>query len=399
LKSLKNRKNQRLAWLEGVRIFAAGLILLYHYQLLFTDYAFTPQPTGLGANLAQLGVVSAKLGQIPWLGWPIWFSYQFVDVFVLISGFSLVLSLKGEPIQVGDFLRKRIWRILLPFWTVAWLSYPLLWTIGRVTNSYIPDAWHGFAAGTFPLLFEYGGRLLLSTSGPWWFIPLMISLAGIFPLLWQLQARWGMRRLLLVTTALTLIYRALAVYVLGGHPTYAVVAASAGWQPFVPFIAKLGTFSLGMWAAMRYGQQRGPLLWSARRALIWGIPIYLVGFVCQFYTWGWIVADELVAIGLSLICMVGFRALAAPKLVGKLLSWLGKRSYSYFLIHNFVIDRVIRLIVKDDLNLYYVYLPVVLITTLLLAIFVDALTPQVETSLQKVWQWCDRQLTLPEKIR
>ena len=45
---------QRLAWLDGLRIFAAVMILLYHAQLLFTQYRYTPQPTGLVDNLQQL---------------------------------------------------------------------------------------------------------------------------------------------------------------------------------------------------------------------------------------------------------------------------------------------------------------------------------------------------------
>jgi peptidoglycan/LPS O-acetylase OafA/YrhL len=394
LKPAKNIRNQRLSWLEGVRIFAAVAILLYHYQLLFTNYAFTPQPTGLVANLSQMIEVSAKLGNGlgQWLSGPIWFGYQFVDVFVLISGFSLVLSLKGQPIQTGDFLKKRIWRILLPFWTVAWLSYPVLWTIGKCTNTYIPDAWHMFAGGTFPLLFEYGGRLLLPTSGPWWFIPLILSFAAVFPLLWRLVQRWGMRNLLLLTTGLTLVYRTLAVYVFDGHPTYAIVAADAGWQPFVPFLAKLGTFTLGMWVALRYQKFQGPLFWSARRAWMIGLPIYAIGFVCQFYQWGWIVADELNAIGLSLICMVVFRGLADRLQLAKTLVWLGKHSYSYFLIHNFVIDRLVRLVVKEDLVAYYRYLPLALILTLILAILVDQFTPQVDKTIRTVWTGCDRAL-------
>jgi peptidoglycan/LPS O-acetylase OafA/YrhL len=395
LKQAKKQKSQRLAWLEGIRIFAAALILLYHYQLLFTDYAFAPQPTGLAANLSRLALAGDKLGGglAAWLSLPAWFGYQFVDVFVLISGFSLVLSLKGQPLRVGHFLRKRIWRILLPFWTVAWLSYPVLWSIGKWTNTYIPHSWHVFAGGTFPLLFEYGGRLLLATSGPWWFIPLIVSFVAIFPLLWRLLQRWGTRNLLWVTIGITLLYRALATYVLDGHPTYVMFTTASGWQPFLPFIAKLGTFSLGMWAALSYQQFRGPLLWSARRALLVGIPIYAIGFVCQFYRLGWIVADQLLAIGLSLCMMVIFRFLADWYRLEPLLAWLGKHSYSYFLIHNFVIDRLIRLVVKNDLSLYYQYLPVALLLTLMLAVVTDLLTPYVERGILQTWERCDRMLS------
>ncbi|HEY9656100.1 MAG TPA: acyltransferase family protein, partial [Crinalium sp.] len=186
----KMPRSQRLAWLEGIRIFAAVLLLLYHSQLLFTGYAYTPQPTGLADNLRQLvtpveGAIDPGL-LLRLLGIPAWFGFQFVDVFVLISGFSLVLSLKGQPLEVGKFLKRRVLRILWPFWTVAWLSYPILWAIGVATQSYIPSLWHTFAGATFPLLFDYGGELLLATSGPWWFVPLILSFRLLFPFLWYL---------------------------------------------------------------------------------------------------------------------------------------------------------------------------------------------------------------------
>jgi peptidoglycan/LPS O-acetylase OafA/YrhL len=396
-----SQSGQRLTWLEGIRITAAVLILIYHYQLLFTDYAFAPQPTGLIENWQRLWLASGHLGSglARWSSLPGWFGYQFVDVFVLISGFSLVLSLKGQPLKVWSFLQQRLLRILRPFWTIAWLSYPILWMIGRATHSYIPSIWNGFAGISFPLLYEYSGQLLLSTSGPWWFVPLIMSFAAVFPVLWKLQARWGMVNLLRLTTIVTLLYRTLAVYGLGGHPTYVMFATPSGWQPFVPFVAKLSTFVIGMWVATSYQQFRGPLWWSNRRSLQLGLPIYAIGFICQFYTWGWIVADGLIAIGLSLICMVIFRTLADQFALGKVFKYLGKHSYSYFLVHNFVIDRLVRLVIKDDLSVYYFYLPIAVVGTFAIAIGVDALTPKLTVIGQQLIRRADQALIRDYRFR
>ncbi|MFM2430880.1 MAG: hypothetical protein RLZZ511_2093 [Cyanobacteriota bacterium] len=398
--SQTSRPQGRLAWLEGIRIFAALLILVYHYQLLFTDYAFAPQATGLSENLVRLWQASAKLGD-GWGRWgslPGWFGYQFVDVFVLISGFSLVLSLKGQPIPLLRFWRQRLLRILLPLWVVTWLAFPILWIIGKTTQTYIPSNWSVFTGMTFPLLFEYGGNQLLPTSGPWWFIPLIMSFTALFPLLWHLRRRWGMRNLVGVAAVLTIVYRAIAAYPLGGHPTYAMVASNTGAQPFVPFLAKLATFVIGMAVAVTYQQWRGPLLWSWRRCLAIGLPLYALGFGLQFYRWGWLFADTVIAVGLTLICMVGFRYLDGQLRLGGLLRWLGKHSYSFFLIHNFVIDRLIRLVVHQDLTAYYAYLPVAIGLTLGLAIGVDALIPRVETWGRSVWHYCDRKLSQPQVV-
>lgn len=375
-------RSHRLGWLEGIRITGAVLLLLYHAQLLFTGYAYTPQPTGLADNLQKLMTPVGELsdrGLVYWLlEVPTWFGFQFVDVFVLISGFSLVLSLKGKPLEVGSFLKKRLLRILWPLWTVAWMAYPILWAIGTATHSYIPHGWHIFAGSTFPLVFDYGGELLLPTSGPWWFVPLILSFALLFPVLWHLLQRWGATNLLMVSTVLTVGYRAMAVYQFGGHPTYVILATPSDWQPFLLFLSKLSTFVLGMVVGWRYTQGRGPVFWRSERALLLGLPIYVLGFVCQFYRVGWVFVDLLLPIGLTLCAMVIFRFLSRVRSVESVLIWLGVHSYSYFLIHNFVVDRTINLVVHDNFWLYAILLPVMAIGTLILAVVVDYTQPFIQ---------------------
>jgi peptidoglycan/LPS O-acetylase OafA/YrhL len=393
----KGSSSSRLVWLEGIRIFAAVMILLYHAQLLITDYAFTPQPTGLADNLHHLALAGDRLGQLPIMSLfsiPAWFGFQFVDVFILISGFALTLSLRDRSLEPLQFFKRRFLRILLPFWTVAWLAYPILWAIGSATHSYIPDPWHIFAGSTFPLLFQFDGELLLPTSGPWWFVPLILSFTLVSPLLWKLLHRWGARNLLIVSILLTLSYRALATYPFGGHPTYVILDTPTGWLPFVPFIAKLSTFVLGMVVGHAYCLGRGPVFWSASRSLLWGGAIYAVGFVCQFYRLGWVVADLLLPVGLGLCCMVLFRALSMFRWASPTMVWLGLHSYSYFLVHNFVVDRTINLVVDHKLSLYYLLLPVMVVGTLILAVLADSTTPLIKRFIAAVAQDVDYVLTI-----
>lgn len=400
--AVKGFPSQRLAWLEGLRIFAVVVLLVYHAQLLFTDYAFTPKPLGLAANLRLIEVASDRLGHnllTYILSFPAWFGFQFVDVFILVSGFSLVLSLKGKPLEIGSFLQRRFLRILWPLWTVAWLSYPFLWAIGIATNSYRPELWYVFAGASFPLLFEYSGELLLKSSGPWWFVPLILSFALIFPFLWQLLRRWGSRNLLIVSLVLTIAYRALAVYKFDGHPTYVVLDTAADWLPFLPFIAKLSTFVLGMVVARAYRAGQGPLFWPARWLLAFGILFYLVGFICQFSRLGWVFADLLLPIGLTLCCMVAFQALAQIRLANSAMLWLGAHSYSYFLIHNFVLDRTINLVVEDSRLLYWLLLPAMIVGTLLLAVMADHATPFLQRVVMAVLRDLDYVLTIAPKIQ
>jgi peptidoglycan/LPS O-acetylase OafA/YrhL len=370
---------------------------------LFSDYAYTPQPDGLRKNLAA--IVEASQGFAHDLGQnglalaisgPLWFGFQVVDVFVLLAGFVLVLSLhrKAYPLSTGEFIGRRLLRILWPFWTVAWLAYPVLWLIGVATNSYRPSPWDVFAGSTYPLLFDFEGKTLANTSGPWWFIPLVISFALISPLLWYLLKRWGDRNLLIVTLLVTLLYRYGAVYHFGGHVTYSIFATPNDWLPFLSFLAKLSTFVVGMVMANTYYQHRGPLFWQPQRLLGVGVVTYAVGFVAQFYRAGWVVCDLLMPIGIVMCCMVVLRSLSAIPLMRSAMRLFGAHSYSFFLIHGFVIDRTLQLWVRGDLMRYWLSLPMMILSTFALALVADGLRPWIQRMLLHLWRDIDYLLSL-----
>jgi len=391
----------RLASLEGIRCLAALAILLYHAQLYFTEYGYTPQPTGLVNNLQRLASANSQLTPnllLQILATPVWFGFQWVDVFVLISGFALVLSLKGRPLRLGEFYRRRFLRILLPFWTVTWLSYPLLWLLGWMTDSYRPNLWHVFAGASFPLLYQYDAQLLLPTSGPWWFMPLIFSLVLLFPLLWWLLQRWGARNLLLVSLAITLTYRAVAIYGFSGHPTYISLAneTGAGWSPFLSLLAKLSTFVCGMAAAQMYlrtgNLKPGVDGWRFSKMLKFGLICYGLGFCCQFSRWGWIVADLLLPLGLTACSLVLLGWLERFAWLRQSMIRLGAHSYSYFLIHNFVVDRTIHLLVGSNLPLYLAMLPIMVVEALLFSILADYTTPLIQQVVSSGWRYLDLKL-------
>ncbi len=374
-------RSQRLAWLEGIRLLAVAMLLLYYAQLRFTGYAYTPQPTGLQENLRQIAVASYNLSEqtgLPQiLSLPAWFGFQFIDVFILISGFSLVLSQQDKPLAVGSFLKHRMGRLLWPFWTVAWLAYPVLWAIAVATDSYLPKPWYIFASISFPLVYDYNGDLLMSTSGSWWLMALLISLSLLFPFLWWLLHRWGATNLLIVSILLTVGYRALSIYVFGGHPAYAIWESSAGSQPFALFLAKLSTFVLGMAVAVSYLEGEGPIYWNWLRSLTVGIVLYVLGFIFQFYHWGWVLADLLIPAGLVLCGMVVFRLMARNHSIALSFVKIGTHSYSYFLLYGLVVDRILQLIVRGEPTRYFLALPVMLGGTLILAMIADHAMPLV----------------------
>ncbi len=402
LPKMSSAPPSKLAWLEGIRILAAVAILLYHAQLYFTDYAYTPQPTGLLDNLQRIEAANARLGATGFAALfplPLWFGFQFVDVFVLLSGFVTVLGIKDRPLQLKSFYQRRILRILLPFWTVVGLSYPILWAIGHFTQSYVPQPWSIFVAITFPLLYQYDAEFLLPVSGPWWFIPLILSLILVFPLLWLLLNRWGARNLLLVSLGLTLAYRTIAIFYLGGHPTYVSLPTPAGWSPFLSFLAHLATFVCGMVAGKLYLSKGGLSTQFPCRIFVGGILCYALGFYCQFSRIGWIFADLLLPIGLVLCCMVLFQALEQQPQIRQAMIILGSHSYSYFLIHNFVVDRTISLGIGKNLWLYYSMLPIMAVTTLIFSVLADYTTPLIRRIVSAILRDLDYVLTTSSERR
>jgi len=397
-------RSPRLAWLEGIRFLAVLLLLLYHAQLLFTNDAYTPQPTGLLNNLQQLFASNDSALDHGWLSrvitMPAWFGFQFVDGFVLISGFCLTLSLRHQTSpDARDFLKQRFLRLLMPLWTVAALSYLMLWAIATATHTDAPLLWHVFAGATFPLLFSFSGEHLLYTSAAWWHLPLMISFALVSPFLWYLLHRWGARNLLIVSLLVTLLYRLLAVYPFGGQPTYVVAQSFGAWEPFLVFLSKLSTFVVGMLVGKAYCDGGGPVFWKPRRALMVGVPIYALGFVCQFYRPGWVVADLLVPIGLMLICMVLFRAIAHLPWMEPLMRQCGSYSYSYFLIYGIVVDRTMELVIQSDAGRYWLLLPVMLLGALILAAIVDYVRPGLQRFVVGVLRDIDYVLTRHPVLR
>ncbi len=383
---------QRVAWLAILQALAVLWLSLYQAHRLFTGYVHRSAPVSFWQNLQDL-LDSGGLSEQGW-GWQLIgvisrLGYQGLDVFVLLYGFRLALSLQGRPLHLGKFLGWAVGQLLLPYWIVALLAYPTLWAIAQATDSYTPNAWYSFAGLTFPLLFDYSGRILERTNPTWWLVPLLLQLTLLFPLLWHLLQRWGVRNLVWVSTLLTLLYRSLAVGAGGAHPPYVLLDTGGGWQPFASALACLSTFVMGMGAAAAYQAGRGVVFWRWPRCLGMGLGLYGLGFLAQFDRWGWVVADLLLPLGLGLVGMVGLRLLTEPSWLQAWLTWLGKHSYSYYLLHYFVIDRTIKLVIRNDVKLYTLLLPVMVLGTFVLAMLVEAMVPFWRKLGRGIWRDLD----------
>ncbi|MEM9485358.1 MAG: acyltransferase [Cyanobacteria bacterium P01_F01_bin.116] len=369
------RSAQRLAWLDGLRMIAAVMILLYHGQLLFTQSRYSPQPTGLRDNVQLLLAGTESLATVSdWiqlLGMPALFGFQFVDVFILLSGFSLTLTTRQRSFDWLRFWQKRFSRLLWPLATVALLAYPALWVVGATGNS---------SLGHLALL--PSGDLLLPMGNLWWSIPLVLGFTLCFPLLYQLMYRWGGRNLMAMSLMVTLVCR--AAIGLGGQ-----LVVETPLLPVYLLLANLSSFVIGMVVAQSYKHGRGVLFWPQSKALQVGFGLYTVGFIGQFYTPGWWVGDVVTPLGLTLVCVVLCRWWTSAPWSRRLALNLGKHSYSFCLLHYFVVERTLGLIVNGDGVRYAIAIPLMILGTLVLAAITDAVTPFLQRVMARLWQDID----------
>ncbi|MFH8725936.1 acyltransferase family protein [Streptomyces termitum] len=89
-------RGNRLYVLDGLRLFAALIVVFYHYVALAKPW---------GHSTATIFPTAHKFAQFGWLG---------VEIFFLISGFVICMSVWGR--SVGDFAVSRLSRLFPAYW-------------------------------------------------------------------------------------------------------------------------------------------------------------------------------------------------------------------------------------------------------------------------------------------
>ena len=216
----------RLEYLDGLRAVAALYVVLFHAGVGFLD---THRPlVGFARNLQRA----------------LSFGHDAVAVFIVLSGYCLMLPVARAEGQltrgVGDFVARRAWRILPPYFAALFGSL-LTIKLAPVLQTPTKTIW----ADTFPA-FEFGpiaSHVLLihnlfpgwaqCINGPLWSVATEWQIYFFFPLL--LLPVW--RRFGVATTLLS-------AFALGGGLTFVAPAAARTANSWY-----LGLFGLGMCAA------------------------------------------------------------------------------------------------------------------------------------------------------
>lgn len=312
--------------LDALRGIAAFLVLTFHCALIFPGFNAPGNPLRLAAWLEPWAWLKfTPLRLLVSAGPPA------VVLFFTLSGFVLSLpflrSTRGP--SYAAFAIKRVCRIYPPF-AAAVLASAVLYAVLEPAPIPSLSPWFNTVLWDRPLSVDYVFRNLMLTGLPhdmtldlvMWSLVHELRISLIFPLLFVLTRRWPV-----AATAASLVLAVICTAALAGQEASSLGTTLVDTARFIPmFVA--GIVIAGHVDRVRSAVARLPgwtvaVLWLGSVALLLAPGPTL----SIYYDFVWGVG----AVGLVALTVGSVRAnrlLAAPPLV-----WLGRISYSLYLIH------------------------------------------------------------------
>jgi peptidoglycan/LPS O-acetylase OafA/YrhL len=315
---------RRIVALDGLRGVAAIMVLLHHALLMlpqFADYEWYSQlPARLSWSEFLLLRTPLRL---------IWAGQERAIMFFVLSGFVLSLPwLNGKPQSYGRFLLGRFCRIYPPY--LAAMTLAALGSIlmgGHVlpkASVYFNEL--GWArnpdAGTLPsILLVLTNQHSDFINEAVWSLTWEVRAAILFPLLMLPILRWRKVGATQVYAFLLLLGPA-AKYLLTAHPDLGEVLGNG--------CAYTGCFVLGAATAMNRVKIAE---WFGGRHSVFGWLCLTLGLWICWEPWPHF-HNEIVGIGATLVIVSIIGTARLRKwLAGEWWLWLGKQSYSLYLVH------------------------------------------------------------------
>lgn len=341
----------KLLWVDLLKAIALIWIFVNHLVEELFGYPYIANPFNgwppLSERLAQLhpitgyGFWNIPVNILRYIGWS---GDQGVQLFILISGFGLTWSLLAQNgrtrLNLLQFYLRRAKRIY-PLWWGVHIIYIFAWLLTGIGLSATSAATYLSFIGIriTPGLFYY-------FSPAWWYIGLLIQLYLVFPILWAGLKRLGPWYFLISCLAIALPIRALGLFYFSDYLD--------AWQRGAIFITRLPEFAFGISLAawfFKYPKRTDRFLISPL-SIYGAVILYLLGTALSLTLSGIIFAPLLLAVGTFVIFYFIFRRVANPNnnLVKPTL-WIGRQSYSLYLIHHPVILLMIPNEITNILNL------------------------------------------------
>lgn len=312
--------------LDSLRGIAAFLVVTFHCAQVAPDFAIPGNPL----SLAAWGNIWTWLKYSPLR---VFFSSgpPAVVLFFVLSGFVLSLPFLREGRRAGyaGFALKRVCRIYLPF-VAAILFSAFLYAV--VQPKLMPSLSHWFNTVLWdePLTLGYLGRNLAMTGlNPdmtldlvMWSLVHELRISLVFPLLFLLTRRWP--RLSLIGS---IVFSVVCTEIIAGREATTVLMSLVDTGRFVVLFTA-GILVASRVPELRLAAARVPGLAKGALWLMAGVLLMSPGPTVYRYfdfTWG---------VGAILLLMLTVTSLRAERhLSGPVSVWLGRVSYSLYLVH------------------------------------------------------------------
>jgi peptidoglycan/LPS O-acetylase OafA/YrhL len=301
---------KRVESIDGLRGIAILMVLLYHV------HAWIP---GLGALPS-------------WYMFPVSLGFSGVDLFFVLSGFSLYYAWmrqeqQTQTVDIKKYYWRRFWRIYPPY-IIAFLIplMPVLWSnpISAVKEA----AWHILLLHNYSEIYFYG------INGPLWSIAVEAQFYILFPIVVLLIKRWGLIPVVVGGISIGLLYRT-GVYLYFDDLTYRQVP-----KPYLQgfWLARIPNFLLGILLAFVWTKLPESEKENSRQGLL----ILVSGIITLALTWiiifyfrqsSMIIRELGFALGYALIVYGALKGALHSILTSRWLLFTGRISYSFYLTH------------------------------------------------------------------
>lgn len=318
---LKSPARVHLNYLDGLRALAALYVVSYH-AIIHQRHL----PDGLAYILTE------------WM----MYGHLAVDVFIVISGFSLMLPIvRGDGYLRGgalNFFKKRVRRIIPPYYFALGLTLLLCQTIlrhptGTEWNQSLPVT--GSAIITHILLIHnLFANDMFKINGAFWSIAVEWQIYLLFPVLVILWRQIGGFK----TTILALIIGYTGVFLLR-HSSAAGLTSQY-----------LALFAFGMLGAT-ISFSNNPIMERTRERIAWQpfliLLIVIVVLFCQYYGGHHVLSAHSstvdLFVGLTATCLLIVLSVSETCLMRRVLDWrplvfIGSFAYSIYLLHEPVLQ-------------------------------------------------------------
>ena len=302
--------NKRVDSIDSLRGVAILMVILYHV------HAWLP---GLSALPS-------------WYMFPISLGYSGVDLFFVLSGFSLYYAwlrqeMNAKEVDVKKYYWRRFWRIYPPY-LIAFIVPLIPFVFTAPADAFKEAIWHIF------LLHNYSQHYFYGANGPLWSIAVEAQFYILFPLIVLLMKRWGIVQVVIAGIVIGLIYRT-GVSLYFDDLTYRQVP-----KPYLQgfWLARIPNFLLGIllafyWTHLNENEKHKPK--QGFFILLSGLVMLSVTWIIIFYfRHGSMIFRELgFALGYALIVLGVLKGAMQSVLSAKPLLFSGKISYSLYLTH------------------------------------------------------------------